>query len=251
MEARLIAYKFLHADGTTIFSDFRWPLPRGGRPGEWIEAPVDPCRSGVHACRCVPRPDPPAHRRLGRCHPRRVHAHVRGPSSRTRAARQATPPGLGRGRPGRRAGRAGPPRFHRRPNRRGGRRTRGVPPRAPGTSPLARRPTGAGRDSLASAARNPDLLRDNLPRWSPLDHSEERLVSGRLAPSLGASRERPTMARRRHQAIARRMKGASSHGRRPFNSLGHAIRVIVIRATGSVQPWTAGTRSAPPWTFGW
>ena len=56
MEARLIAYKFLHADGTTIFSDFRWPLPRGGRPGEWIEAPVDPCRSGVHACRWIDLP---------------------------------------------------------------------------------------------------------------------------------------------------------------------------------------------------
>jgi hypothetical protein len=46
----VIAYKFLHADGTSTFTGFRWPLPDGG-PGEWVEAPADPCRSGVHACR--------------------------------------------------------------------------------------------------------------------------------------------------------------------------------------------------------
>jgi hypothetical protein len=46
----LIAYKFLHADGTTVFSGFRWPLPDHG-PGAWVEAPVVPCRSGIHACR--------------------------------------------------------------------------------------------------------------------------------------------------------------------------------------------------------
>src|SRR5205085_3116636 len=26
------------------------PLPAGG-PGPWLEAPVEPCRSGIHACR--------------------------------------------------------------------------------------------------------------------------------------------------------------------------------------------------------
>jgi len=44
------AYKFLADDGTGIFSRFRWPLPNGGA-GEWVEAELDPCRSGVHACR--------------------------------------------------------------------------------------------------------------------------------------------------------------------------------------------------------
>jgi hypothetical protein len=46
----VIAHKFLHRDGTTVFTRFRWPLP-GGEPGSWVEATVDPCRSGVHACR--------------------------------------------------------------------------------------------------------------------------------------------------------------------------------------------------------
>jgi hypothetical protein len=46
----VIAYKFLHPDGTSVFTGFRWPLP-DGRPGEWVDAPPDPCRSGVHACR--------------------------------------------------------------------------------------------------------------------------------------------------------------------------------------------------------
>ena len=41
----MIAYKFLAGDGTGVFSRFRWPL------GEWVEAHVDPCRSGVHGCR--------------------------------------------------------------------------------------------------------------------------------------------------------------------------------------------------------
>jgi hypothetical protein len=44
------AYKFLRPDGTGIFSDFRWPLPNGG-PGPWVDARVDPCKSGIHACR--------------------------------------------------------------------------------------------------------------------------------------------------------------------------------------------------------
>ena len=46
----MIAYKFLRADGSTVFSKFRWPLP-GNEPGAWVEALVDPCRSGIHACR--------------------------------------------------------------------------------------------------------------------------------------------------------------------------------------------------------
>jgi hypothetical protein len=46
----VIAYKFLRRDGGGVFSDFRWPLPDGG-PAAWVDAPVDPCRSGIHACR--------------------------------------------------------------------------------------------------------------------------------------------------------------------------------------------------------
>ena len=46
----MIAFKFLRADGTGPFSGFAWPLPDGG-PGEWVGAEVDPCRTGVHACR--------------------------------------------------------------------------------------------------------------------------------------------------------------------------------------------------------
>ena len=46
----MIAYKFLQPDGTSVFTGFRWETPNGG-PGPWVEARVDPCRSGVHACR--------------------------------------------------------------------------------------------------------------------------------------------------------------------------------------------------------
>ena len=46
----MIAYKFLRPDGTSVFTGFRWGLPHGG-PGEWVDAQVDPCRSGIHACR--------------------------------------------------------------------------------------------------------------------------------------------------------------------------------------------------------
>jgi hypothetical protein len=46
----VIAYKFLRPDGTSVFTGFSWPLPNGG-PGPWVEANVEPCRSGIHACR--------------------------------------------------------------------------------------------------------------------------------------------------------------------------------------------------------
>ena len=51
----MIGYKFLRADGTSPFSDFRWELP-SGRPGPWVEADVDPCSSGIHACRAADLP---------------------------------------------------------------------------------------------------------------------------------------------------------------------------------------------------
>ena len=43
-------YKFLTADGEGLFSRFAWPLPNG-RPGPWVESEIEPCRSGIHACR--------------------------------------------------------------------------------------------------------------------------------------------------------------------------------------------------------
>jgi hypothetical protein len=51
----VIAYKFLRPDGTSAFTGFRWRLP-DGEPGEWIHAPVEPCRSGIHACRASDLP---------------------------------------------------------------------------------------------------------------------------------------------------------------------------------------------------
>jgi hypothetical protein len=51
----VIAYKFLRPNGTSPFTGYRWSLP-GDRPGEWVDASVAPCRSGIHACR---RPDLP------------------------------------------------------------------------------------------------------------------------------------------------------------------------------------------------
>lgn len=41
----MIAYKFLRPDRTSVFAKFAWPV------GEWVQADVDPCRSGIHACR--------------------------------------------------------------------------------------------------------------------------------------------------------------------------------------------------------
>ena len=46
----MIAFKFLRADGTGVFTGFRWPLPQAA-PGAWVQSGVDPCRSGIHACR--------------------------------------------------------------------------------------------------------------------------------------------------------------------------------------------------------
>lgn len=46
----MIAHKFLRADGRGRFTAFAWPLPDRG-PGAWVQAEVDPCRSGIHACR--------------------------------------------------------------------------------------------------------------------------------------------------------------------------------------------------------
>jgi hypothetical protein len=51
----VIAYKFLRTDGSSVFTGFRWPLPNEG-PGAWVDARIEPCRSGVHACRASDLP---------------------------------------------------------------------------------------------------------------------------------------------------------------------------------------------------
>ena len=45
------AYKVL-IDGRSGFTGYRWPLPTGGAPGEWVTAtgPLELCGNGVHAC---------------------------------------------------------------------------------------------------------------------------------------------------------------------------------------------------------
>ena len=51
----MIACKFLRRDGTSVFTGHRWDLPNG-EPGGWVEARVEPCRSGIHACRVADLP---------------------------------------------------------------------------------------------------------------------------------------------------------------------------------------------------
>ena len=52
----MIAYKFLRRDGSGPFTRHPWPLPADGTFGAWVEAPVVPCRSGIHACRLADLP---------------------------------------------------------------------------------------------------------------------------------------------------------------------------------------------------
>ena len=61
----MIAFKFLRADGTGVFTGFRWPLPQAGpgaKPDELRPAPAPPARS---------HRTPPAQQHL-RPDPRRV-----------------------------------------------------------------------------------------------------------------------------------------------------------------------------------
>jgi hypothetical protein len=51
----VIAHKFLGAGGRSRFAAFTWPLPADG-PGAWVDAPIVPCRSGIHACRLADLP---------------------------------------------------------------------------------------------------------------------------------------------------------------------------------------------------
>jgi hypothetical protein len=44
--------KFLNAGGIGPYSEFRWPRPTDGMPGEWVEVTgaLELCRNGIHAC---------------------------------------------------------------------------------------------------------------------------------------------------------------------------------------------------------
>jgi hypothetical protein len=46
----VIAWKFLAPSATGPFSRVAWPIPTEGGPGQWLEARVHPCASGIHAC---------------------------------------------------------------------------------------------------------------------------------------------------------------------------------------------------------
>ena len=54
--ALVIAYTFLRSDGTGAFTRHPRPRPATGTPGSWVEAPLVPCRSGIHACRLADLP---------------------------------------------------------------------------------------------------------------------------------------------------------------------------------------------------
>ena len=48
----MIAHKFLSPGARGLFSGFRWPRPRDGEPGAWVEVggPLVTGSNGVHAC---------------------------------------------------------------------------------------------------------------------------------------------------------------------------------------------------------
>lgn len=49
----MLAYKFTAGDAVSVFTRFPWPVPAGGNPGAWVDAPASAqvCETGVHACR--------------------------------------------------------------------------------------------------------------------------------------------------------------------------------------------------------
>ena len=53
MEGPLNAYKFLGPGARGIYSGFRWPAPRNGPPGDWVDVrgALEPGSNGVHALR--------------------------------------------------------------------------------------------------------------------------------------------------------------------------------------------------------
>ena len=45
-------YKTLKAGGVGPYSEFRWPLPKNGKPGKWVKAEgeIVICENGIHYC---------------------------------------------------------------------------------------------------------------------------------------------------------------------------------------------------------
>lgn len=54
----MIAYKFLKNGAIGLVSGFRWPTPDGDAPAQWVDGdrPLQPCVSGIHACRAADLP---------------------------------------------------------------------------------------------------------------------------------------------------------------------------------------------------
>ena len=50
-----LALKFLDEGAIGPYSEFRWPKPRGSRPGKWVHVngELDMCKRGIHACAFV------------------------------------------------------------------------------------------------------------------------------------------------------------------------------------------------------
>lgn len=49
---RALAAKFLKPNGRGPYSGYKWPLPKGRRPGRWVRAPGNRlvmCQQGIHA----------------------------------------------------------------------------------------------------------------------------------------------------------------------------------------------------------
>ena len=52
MSETTLALKFLDAGAVGPYSGFKWPKPRGSRPGKWVHVngELDMCNRGIHAC---------------------------------------------------------------------------------------------------------------------------------------------------------------------------------------------------------
>jgi hypothetical protein len=49
----MVALKFLGIGAIGLFSDYAWPTPAGGEPGDWVgvDRNIEACVAGIHACR--------------------------------------------------------------------------------------------------------------------------------------------------------------------------------------------------------
>ena len=54
MARKKVYYKALNWKGVSPVVKFRWPLPKGKKPGEWVRVPenipIQMCYEGIHAC---------------------------------------------------------------------------------------------------------------------------------------------------------------------------------------------------------